>query len=345
MLSLIKVFFLFLLNLNNSFLKDLYKRGAEVGRAKGTCRLILSYKEHLKEVDNFLYRKLSDADKKTFINFLLKRYIEVDTASSEDIKRIEDGFKYIRSLYDKKNSPEDPIEIPFEDKGTIYFKNKTPYENNSEVNILKNYYPAVHAFILKEYIMDGFNPENGKDILDCGAAFGDTMILFNKLYPASKVHCFECDSENTKYIKENAELNGITNYQVKDVFLYKKSGDIYIDKNFKVIDNPSDNEIKEKSLTKIKALSLDDYVKEENITNLGLLKFDIEGGELPALKGAVNTIKTQKPLIYVPIYHLQEDIYEIPKFIDSLSMKYEYKLKWTEKRVEGVDCVLFVKFI
>ena len=93
------------------------------------------------------------------------------------------------------------------------------------------------------------------------------------------------------------------------------------------------------------AVSIDDYVKENNINDVSLIKFDIEGAEMNALKGAINTIKKQKPLLYIPIYHLESDIYEIPKFINDLGLETKFRLKWVEKRIWGVDCVLFCKFI
>ena len=94
----------------------------------------------------------------------------------------------------------------------------------------------------------------------------------------------------------------------------------------------------------IETLALDDYVEEHGIRNIGLIKFDIEGGEQEALKGCARTIRSQRPLLYIPIYHLPSDIYAIPAFLKGLGMPMEFRLKWTEKKVWGVDCVLFVKF-
>ncbi len=91
----------------------------------------------------------------------------------------------------------------------------------------------------------------------------------------------------------------------------------------------------------IKTISIDDYVIENGIENIGLIKFDIESGELETLKGAIKTIKNQKPILAMPIYHLES---EIPNFLENLGISMKYSLKWTEKLIWGFDCVLFVKF-
>ena len=72
---------------------------------------------------------------------------------------------------------------------------------------------------------------------------------------------------------------------------------------------------------------------------------DIEGGEQDALRGALQSIKRFKPKLMIPIYHLEDDIVEIPRLLHSLNLRMEFSLKWTEIRAWGMDCVLFVRFV
>lgn len=44
--------------------------------------------------------------------------------------------------------------------------------------------------------------------------------------------------------------------------------------------------------------TLDDFCTENNISRMDFLKIDVEGNEIFALKGATNTLKTLKPMIY-----------------------------------------------
>lgn len=51
----------------------------------------------------------------------------------------------------------------------------------------------------------------------------------------------------------------------------------------------------------IELVTLDSYVKEHNL-KIGLIKVDIEGFEMEFLKGAKETICTQKPTMILSIY-------------------------------------------
>lgn len=171
---------------------------------------------------------------------------------------------------------------------------------------------------LTEYILDGFNPNNGDVILDCGAAHGDTLLLFKSLYPDSSVYSFEYEMENVKSVEMNIRENSLKDVYITQTFLYSNTGIGNLNKNtYKIVSSSNQETIV------IKTLALDDFVEENKLENIGLIKFDIEGGGgQEALKGTVRTIKSQKPLLYIPIYHLQSDIYTIPEFLHSPNFEF-----------------------
>ena len=74
---------------------------------------------------------------------------------------------------------------------------------------------------------------------------------------------------------------------------------------------------------KIKTTTLDKYVKEHNI-KVGLIKVDIEGFEPYFLKGAVETLKEQKPIILLSIYHSYHDFFKLKSFIEDLNCGYKF---------------------
>jgi len=72
-----------------------------------------------------------------------------------------------------------------------------------------------------------------------------------------------------------------------------------------------------------------------------LIKFDIEGSEQAALRGAENLIREFRPGLAVSVYHLPTDIWRIPLFLSSiLGTKCKYYLRRHSRTI--ADTVLYV---
>ena len=320
-------------------IRNVQKKMGVIKRYDIVYRIIRSYKDHFDSINKNLYFKLSNEDRRIMVRWFLKEYYNIDTATEEEKNRIDEAFDKVISLYQENN--ENFIKIPFRGKNIKYLKNCELRNGNTKEDRLMNYYDVAHAFFLTEYEKEGFNPGNGETILDCGAAYGDTLLLFRTLYPDSFIISFEAGDKTIKIAKENYLLNDIQNAVVEKAFLYSDSAEhIKNTDTWKIEDGLTGDKAE-----KIVTTSIDDYVEEHKVDNIGLIKFDIEGAEQEALKGAIRTIKTQKPLLYIPIYHLPSDIYKIPEFLASLNLPMKLTIKWTEKLVWGVDCVLFVRFV
>ena len=72
-------------------------------------------------------------------------------------------------------------------------------------------------------------------------------------------------------------------------------------------------------------ITIDDYCKENNIKP-DLIKMDIEGAELLALKGGIKTIKKHRPQLAISIYHCDSDFISIPKYLNENLENYCFKL-------------------
>jgi hypothetical protein len=62
--------------------------------------------------------------------------------------------------------------------------------------------------------------------------------------------------------------------------------------------------------------TIDDEVEKYNLS-IGFMKIDIEGYELEVLKGAINTLKSQHPILSLSSYHNIE-LLDIPIFLDEI---------------------------
>lgn len=75
----------------------------------------------------------------------------------------------------------------------------------------------------------------------------------------------------------------------------------------------------------VQTITIDDYCKENNVSP-DLIKMDIEGAELLALKGGIETIKTYRPQMAISIYHCDSDFINIPKYLNENLENYCFKL-------------------
>jgi hypothetical protein len=66
---------------------------------------------------------------------------------------------------------------------------------------------------------------------------------------------------------------------------------------------------------------------------------DIEGAELDALQGAQRLIRRYKPLVALSAYHLQDHLWQIPLFLQSLFDRYRFFLR--PHRIEVWDLVCY----
>lgn len=165
-----------------------------------------------------------------------------------------------------------------------------------------------------------------KDMIDAGAYTGDTSLPLSKLTD-KKIYAFEPFEGSFKLLKKNIEDNNITNI----VPINKSIGNINGERSLYLSgDNvqgiTSDANLRENTKEIIvQEVTIDEFVKQNNL-DVGYITVDVEGAEMDLLNGAVNTIKTQKPILVISIYHKASDFMEIIPWIANLGLGYEFEI-------------------
>ena len=120
------------------------------------------------------------------------------------------------------------------------------------------------------------------------------------------VYAFEPLLEISEKLLENVRLNDFTQVSSQEYGLSDETGDKVIYRAISDFQNYSRHDglatlyPSEKRATKvgeINLLTLDDFCEHTSLDKLNLIKMDIEGAKLPALRGGIEILKRFKPYI------------------------------------------------
>lgn len=180
--------------------------------------------------------------------------------------------------------------------------------------------------------------------VDIGANQGEYTIFAAKRLVQGKVISFEPLSISYEHLKENIELNQFNNVITYNFALSDTKGyaDIYTSDDLEI--HSSFNEglsslyrsnYRNNLLEKVQVEVFDSVWKNYQDLDLNIIKIDVEGSELPVLKGAINTLKKYKPLI---ILEINEETFheagytkeELITFLEKLNYQF-YLIKYKGK--------------
>lgn len=136
------------------------------------------------------------------------------------------------------------------------------------------------------------------DVFDVGAHIGFISLLMARRYPDRIVHAFEASPSTYASLVGNLKLNGISNVHAHNVAIadYEGSLEFNADPRYRAT-----NSIALESDThkvSVPCVSIDNFAKRRNISQIALLKIDVEGYEAVVLEGAEETLKNTHMVFY-----------------------------------------------
>ncbi|MDB5280368.1 MAG: methyltransferase FkbM family [Ferruginibacter sp.] len=152
-------------------------------------------------------------------------------------------------------------------------------------------------------------------IVDIGANVGDTVLRYHALFPKAEIYAFEPFPDSFTTLQNRVSgIETVTGYQKA---ISDKSGTKEFFVNHNTATNSllqpqkmglsSDKEVANKLVIVVDVLSIDDFCTTNKIETIDILKLDIQGGELAALRGAAKMLKEKKiNLIYTEAYFKQQ---------------------------------------
>ncbi|MDR1515589.1 MAG: FkbM family methyltransferase [Synergistaceae bacterium] len=214
--------------------------------------------------------------------------------------------------------------------GLIYLKFSVKISFEGEYAIYQNkeeviYWPIAYSlqvplFILGEILpysshnyFDLYTPNKEDIIFDIGACEGSFGLRCLQKYNVKKVYFFEPISLTIsalrltlkKYIGGRAEVHAtaIADVEGETIFSYDPH---HIEASH-ILRQSAEGE-------KVSMTTIDKFVEQHNIKKLNLIKMDIEGSEMSALRGACVTLQKLRPHVLVCAYHHPNDYKDLYVF-------------------------------
>jgi FkbM family methyltransferase len=162
-----------------------------------------------------------------------------------------------------------------------------------------------------------------EQFFDCGAFDGDSLRKYLARRPpkcSPRVWAFEPDAASyarlSEYVKSLAD-DGIAEIRCEPLAVAEYSGKL----RFSALGSVR-SEVTPTGETGVSCIALDDIDAEPT-----LIKMDVEGFELPALKGAAELLRRHRPVLAISLYHHASDLWTIPNYLKSLVPDYHYFLR------------------
>lgn len=171
---------------------------------------------------------------------------------------------------------------------------------------------------------------NGKAIIDGGAYIGDSIHLFRNLFGQSQIYSFEPVKSTFETLSKIFQADAAQGKVIPiNKGLGAKVGTLRISHTRPVNDALAslklDYNVKD-LYEEVEVTTIDQEVKERNL-QVGLIKLNVEGFETEAIKGALQTIRAQKPLLVISVGMMPQEFYELKPFIEQLNLGYKFALR------------------
>lgn len=187
--------------------------------------------------------------------------------------------------------------------------------------------PSVSAYVQDE------------DFLDCGAYIGDSAIALSG-YGYKKIYSIEISNKSIARYKQNLKQNGIAESKYEIIQLGIASRDDLESVALPDTGSAGFSLFRTNSQydhIKVNRRSLDYITSKYNIRPK-YIKADIEGAALDLVQGGVNTLRNNRPVVSIAIYHNPMEFFEVKPFLEHILEDYTFSITKMESKVHKNHC-------
>lgn len=146
--------------------------------------------------------------------------------------------------------------------------------------------------------------------IDVGANIGSFTLVAARRASRGQVHAFEPSAHHFARLTRNVELNHFKNVVLNQKGLYDQPGEaiLFLPSQTGEMNNSGAASLYVSQVEEARQVSeavslvrLDDYVRNQHMQRVDIIKIDIEGAEMKALEGARETITRFRPLVFMEL--------------------------------------------
>lgn len=148
----------------------------------------------------------------------------------------------------------------------------------------------------KDYVLQMINELEVNDIFyDIGSSVGLVSINAAKKLTNGKVYSFEPDPENILRLNENYKINNLKNYSIQNIAVGDTKAKMKLYTSGSNGYSPSLQKVNGiNSFIEVDVQSIDNLLESNEIEEPNVIKIDIEGAEMIALKGMKRLLESNK---------------------------------------------------
>jgi FkbM family methyltransferase len=180
-----------------------------------------------------------------------------------------------------------------------------------------------------------FKPKERDNFIDVGAHVGRYSIMAAKrIGSLGRVIAIEAHPETFELLNKNIKLNGLANVTTINAVATSEKGKVKLflpgqDSGLTVYNTIMINRAKPtENFLEVEANTLDNILSEYSMHRVNYLKIDVEGAELEVLKGAVNTLSSNKDLTLLIEVHGDANYEPVLEIFDQYKFQIVYEQKY-----------------
>ena len=166
--------------------------------------------------------------------------------------------------------------------------------------------------------------EPGDYVIDGGGCLGDTALAFAaEVGDSGHVYTFDPMLKHCEIMREVFQMNSKLASRIDLFDVGIADTDCERDAAHSIAGAVNHGARLEAGLP---TRAIDGLVASNKIARIDLIKLDVEGSELAALRGAKASLERWRPKLTISLYHRPEDFFSIPLWLDSLGCGYRFFL-------------------